>query len=128
MGSAEIGDTAGYLIEALSRAGFLKDETHANLKLTVGWLLRKVRCARAAHAGSAYPEETGPLRDLSAAVSRGSGFDSEGDIGNCCAHVSPQGGWQSYRAAYKGHHPGSPRTAPSLCWEPLTTDNLADSA
>src|SRR5436309_3024199 len=33
LGSPEIGETVRYLIEGLRRAGFLEDETYANLKL-----------------------------------------------------------------------------------------------
>src|SRR6202790_5033208 len=32
LGSPEIGDTVGNLIQPLARAGFLEDETYANLK------------------------------------------------------------------------------------------------
>jgi hypothetical protein len=101
MGSAEIGDTAGYLIEALSRAGFLEDETHANLKLDRRLAFTKSPVRRAAHAGSAYPEETGPLRDLMQQYLGGAASTQKGILGIAAPHVSPQGGWQGYRAAYK---------------------------
>src|SRR5882757_7351743 len=64
LASPEIGDTVGQLTEALSRAGFLEDETYANMKLDRLLAFTKSSVRRAAHAGSAYPEETGPLRDL----------------------------------------------------------------
>ena len=64
LGSAEIGDTVRHLIEALSRAGFLEDETYAHLKQERRLAFTESPVRRAAHAGSAYPEATGPLRDL----------------------------------------------------------------
>jgi MEMO1 family protein len=61
LGSPEIGNTVGHLIEALSRAGFLEDETYANLKLERRLAFTESPVRRAAHAGSAYPEEIGPF-------------------------------------------------------------------
>src|SRR5271167_3581893 len=57
LGSPEIGDTVKHLIEALSRAGFVEDETYANLKRERWLAFTKSPVRHAAHAGSAYPEE-----------------------------------------------------------------------
>jgi hypothetical protein len=64
LGSPEIGNTVGHLIQALSRAGFLEDETYAKLKLERRLAFSESPVLQAAHAGSAYPQEIGPLRDL----------------------------------------------------------------
>jgi MEMO1 family protein len=101
LGSPEIGNTVGHLIEALSRAGFLEDETYANLKRERRLAFAKSPVRQAAHAGSAYPEETGRLRGVMQQYLGGAASTQKGIMGIASPHVSPQGGWQSYRAAYK---------------------------
>lgn len=101
LGSPEIGNTVGHLIEALSQAGFVEGETYANLKLDRRSAFTKSPVRQAAHAGTAYPEETGPLRDRMQQYLAGAASTRKGIMGIAAPHVSPQGGWESYRAAYK---------------------------
>jgi AmmeMemoRadiSam system protein B len=101
LGSPEIGDTVEQLREALSRAGFLEDETYANLKRERRLAFTESPVRQAAHAGSGYPEESGPLRDLMQQYLGGATSTEKGIMGIAAPHVSPQGGWQGYRAAYK---------------------------
>jgi AmmeMemoRadiSam system protein B len=101
LGSPEIGNTVEHLIQALRRAGFLEDETYAKLKLERRLAFRESPVLQAAHAGSAYPQEVGPLRDLMGQYLEGAASTQKGIMGIAAPHVSPQGGWQSYRAAYK---------------------------
>ncbi len=101
LSSAEIGDTVKHLIDGLSRAGFLDDETYANLRLGRRLSFTESPVRLAAHAGSAYPEATGPLRELMQRYLGGAASTQKGIMGIAAPHVSPQGGWQSYRAAYK---------------------------
>jgi AmmeMemoRadiSam system protein B len=101
LGSPEIGDTVEQLREALSRAGFLEDETYANLKRERRLAFTESPVRQAAHAGSGYPEESGPLRDLMQQYLGGATSTEKGIVGIAAPHVSPQGGWQGYRAAYK---------------------------
>jgi hypothetical protein len=101
LGSSEIGDTVGHLIEALSRAGFLEDETYANLKRERRLAFTKSPMRPAAHAGSAYPEEIRSLRERMQQYLGGAASTRKGTMGIAAPHVSPQGGWQSYRAAYE---------------------------
>jgi MEMO1 family protein len=56
---------------------------------------------QAAHAGSAYPGEIGPLRNLMQQYLEGAAPAQQGVMGIAAPHVSPQCGWQTYRAAYK---------------------------
>ena len=51
--------------------------------------------------GPRYPEEMGPLQDLMQQYLEGAASTHKGIMGIAAPHVSPQGGWQSYRAAYK---------------------------
>lgn len=101
LGSPEIGNTVGRLIEALSRAGFLEDQTYADLKRERRLAFTESPVRQAAHAGSAYPGEIGPLRDRMQQYLGGEASTQKGIMGIAAPHVSPQGGWQGYRAAYK---------------------------
>jgi MEMO1 family protein len=101
LGTPEIADTVGNLIRALSLARFLEDRTYANLKRERRLAFAESLVRQAAHAGSAYPEEIGPLRDLMQQYLGGAASTQKGIMGIAAPHVSPQGGWQGYRAAYK---------------------------
>jgi MEMO1 family protein len=101
LGSPEIATAAGHLIEALSQAGFLEDETYARLKRERILAFTQSPVRQAVHAGSAYPAEIGPLRNLMQQYLEGAASTQRGVMGIAAPHVSPQGGWQSYRAAYK---------------------------
>jgi hypothetical protein len=105
LGSPEIGGTAEHLINALGQAGFLEDETYARLKQGRLLAFSESPVRHAAHAGSAYPGEIGPLRNLMQQYLDGAASTQAAVMGIAAPHVSPQGGWQSYRAAYKELRP-----------------------
>jgi MEMO1 family protein len=100
-GDPETGNAVENLHHVLSQAGFLEDETYAMLKQhrVSAFLHSPVR--QAAHAGAAYPAEMEPLRELMRRYLAGPGPSRPGLIGIAAPHVSPQYGWQSYRAAYR---------------------------
>jgi AmmeMemoRadiSam system protein B len=101
LGSPEIGNAVGHLLKALSQAGFLQDETYAKLKQGRISAFAESPVRQAAHAGSAYPGEIGPLRNLMQQYLEGAAPAQQGVVGIAAPHVSPQCGWQTYRAAYK---------------------------
>jgi AmmeMemoRadiSam system protein B len=112
LGIAESDGVALQLIEALSNAGFLVDETYAKLKEARHLAFAGSPVREPAHAGSAYPAELGPLQSLiqkylgstdSAPAKTDSAPDSV--IAIAAPHISPEGGWQSYRAAYSALTP-----------------------
>jgi AmmeMemoRadiSam system protein B len=105
LGSPEIGGTAEHLINALGQAGFLEDETYARLKQGRLLAFSESPVRHPAHAGSAYPGEIGPLRNLMQQYLDGAASTQAAVMGIAAPHVSPQGGWQSYRAAYKELRP-----------------------
>ncbi len=70
LGSPEIGSAVGHLLETLSQAGFLEDETYAKLKQGRILAFTESPVRQAAHAGSAYPGEIGPLRNRCSSISR----------------------------------------------------------
>jgi AmmeMemoRadiSam system protein B len=100
-GSPEIANAAGHLIEALSTAGFLEDETYATLKQRRLSAFVESPVLHASHAGSAYPAEIEPLRRVMQGYLQGAEPTQLGLMGIAAPHVSPEGGWQSYRAAYQ---------------------------
>jgi MEMO1 family protein len=101
LGTPEIGNTVAHLIDALNQAGFLENETYANLKRRrhLGFTESPVR--QSVHAGSSYPGEIGPLKNLMQQYLEGAASTRKGVMGIAAPHVSPSGGWQGYRAAYK---------------------------
>jgi AmmeMemoRadiSam system protein B len=100
-GQLEMGATARHMAEALAKAGFLEDETYQALKETRHREFFESPVRLPAHAGSAYPEQAGPLRTVMQRYLEGSDDDGDEDVlGIAAPHVSPEGGWESYRAAY----------------------------
>jgi hypothetical protein len=100
-GSCETSSAAGNLIEALSVAGFLEDEAYAKLRDRGHLAFAESPVRKAALAGSAYPEEIGPLQNVMRQYLQGAASTRRGVMAIAAPHVSPQGGWQSYRAAYQ---------------------------
>jgi len=101
-GELETGRHADHLCQTLSEAGFLEDEVYGRLKQE-----REAEFARApsrepAHAGAAYPAEAEALRTTVAGYLDGALPEPRRRLAGIAApHVSPAGGWQSYRAAYQ---------------------------
>ena len=108
----EVGDLEQHLIETLSNAGFLEDENFARMQADRRREFAEKPVREPAHAGSAYPEDPAELRETMARYMEGAAADSNGhgDLFAIAApHVSPEGGWQSYAAAYgrlKPEHAG----------------------
>jgi MEMO1 family protein len=99
--SPEIGSIAENLFESLNRAGFLENETYVNMRQQRLAAFLESPELPAAHAGSAYPAEIAPLRGVMQGYFEGSASTQQRVIAVAAPHVSPHGGWQSYRAAYQ---------------------------
>ncbi|MBS1858345.1 MAG: AmmeMemoRadiSam system protein B [Acidobacteria bacterium] len=102
-GEIDLGGVDDNLIETLSGAGFLEDETFARMRgeRMSEFAASPVRLP--SHAGSAYPEDPGEMRDTLKLWMDGAGATAPPDDGLfaiAAPHVSPEGGWRSYRAAY----------------------------
>jgi hypothetical protein len=114
-GDVRVGQVVDHLLDTLSEAGFLEDEVFEGKKDERLRAFAEAAARTAAHAGSAYPVEHEELRaviaryleaepggDMPAAVPRG----AHGPLlGIAAPHVSPEGGWRSYRAAYRALAP-----------------------
>jgi MEMO1 family protein len=109
-GDLQVGEIENQLIEALARNGFLEDENFARLKEESHRAFAEAPVRQPSHAGSGYPEEPDELRGTIDAW-MGEGEQSAdkapatGPVetlrGIAAPHVSPAGGYASYRAAYR---------------------------
>jgi len=101
----EVGEIAQHLVETLAQAGFLEDETFARIQRDRRREFAEKAVRDAAHAGSAYPADAGPLRETMIRYMDGAGMAAAAADGNllgiAAPHVSPEGGWRSYREAYQ---------------------------
>jgi AmmeMemoRadiSam system protein B len=103
-GDARVGEVLGHLARVLSEGGFLDDETFARLRDERHRAFADGARREAVHAGAAYPAEPPALREtleryFDGAV-RADAQAGEGLVGIAAPHVSPEGGWRSYQAAY----------------------------
>jgi MEMO1 family protein len=99
--SDEIGSIAENLFEALNKAGFLENESYVIMKQQRLAAFVESPVLPASHAGSAYPAEAEPLRSVMQGYLRGAASTQRRVMGIAAPHVSPHGGWKSYRAAYQ---------------------------
>ena len=103
----QVGELEKHLIEAFSSAGFLEDEAFARIKADRQREFAEAPKREPAHAGGAYPAEIDALRQTLARYLDGA--DPNAPLPDLCGiaapHVSPEGGWQSYRAAYRALRP-----------------------
>jgi hypothetical protein len=104
-GDLESGEIARHLIRTLSSAGFLRDENFRNLEQSRRAEFAALAVRAPAHAGSAYPEDAAALRQtmvryMDGSAPPGAASQRPGLFAIAAPHVSPEGGWQSYRAAY----------------------------
>jgi AmmeMemoRadiSam system protein B len=108
--SLEVGEIVRQLVDTLSGAGFLEDGAFAVMRDQRRREFAENPLREPAHAGSAYPAEPGPLRETMANYMQPDPGDqwggppglpsSDGLFGIAAPHVSPDGGWRAYRAAY----------------------------
>jgi len=103
----DVSDIQQHLVQTLSDAGFLEDENFQRIEEQRRGEFAASSIREAAHAGAAYPAEPGPLREtLERYLADGSeeteaAAAPDGLFAIAAPHVSPEGGWQSYRAAYR---------------------------
>jgi AmmeMemoRadiSam system protein B len=101
-GELQVGDLEDQLIDILTQSGFLEEETFEALKEAREREFAEAPVREPSHAGSAYPDDPTELRGVMDGW-MGSGHSETPAnhlIGIAAPHVSPQGGYESYRAAY----------------------------
>jgi MEMO1 family protein len=101
-GELQIGDIEDQLIGALRGSGFLEDETFLEMKQRREQEFADAPVRLPSHGGSAYPDDPDELRQtMDTWMTAGdSNSGPDGLIGIAAPHVSPEGGYRSYRAAY----------------------------
>jgi len=100
-GDLQVGEIERHLIDALSNAGFLEDESFLQRKDEVERAFAGALIREAVHAGTGYPEEPSELAQTLRDYMTGPAPNRNGRvIGIAAPHVSPFGGPETYRAAY----------------------------
>jgi hypothetical protein len=103
-GDGRVGEVVGHLARVLSEGGFLDDENFGRLRAERHRAFAEGQRRDAAHAGAAYPAEQAALRKtLEGYLTDGTtarAAPPAGLVGIAAPHVSPEGGWRCYRAAY----------------------------
>lgn len=107
-GTVEAGDLVRHLADTLSGNGFLQDDVFDRRRDERHRAFAAAERREAVHAGSGYPDEAGELRDWAAqylADGPLAAADPGTLVGIAAPHVSPDGGWRSYAAAYSALPP-----------------------
>jgi AmmeMemoRadiSam system protein B len=100
-GEIQVGEIEKNLYDALSEAGFLEDGKFQQLREARVSEFAAASKREASHAGSAYPEDAEEARKtISEFMQDAAPAISDSQIGIAAPHVSPFGGWESYRDAY----------------------------
>src|SRR5579872_4075051 len=101
--SLDVSEIENHLIDTLSAAGFLEDENFARMESERRREFAAQTVREPSHAGSAYPAEPDEMRAVMTEYMNGAPAppDADGLFAIAAPHVSPEGGWQSYRDAYR---------------------------
>ncbi len=104
-GALDVGEVLSSLVGALSQSGFLEDETYEALRAEAQQQFAASPVREPAHAGGAYPSDPAVLRSALEQHMAPDPDSPSAPGGNLFAlaapHVSPEGGWRSYRDAYR---------------------------
>ncbi len=101
-GELDVTALLQHLTETLSKAGFLDDETFAQLKDEAERRFAEAPLREPAHIGSGYPENKEELTATFTGYMNGAtnGASAHSPLAIAAPHVSPFGGVEAYRAAY----------------------------
>jgi len=101
-GDIRAGEVGDQIAAALGKAGFLEDENFERLREERQREFAESPVRVPAHAGSGYPNDASDLREVMQRwMAGGVPADETGPVAAIAApHVSPEGGFDSYRAAY----------------------------
>jgi AmmeMemoRadiSam system protein B len=101
-GDLRAGEVGDQIAAALAKAGFLEDENFEQLRDERQREFAESPVRVPAHAGSGYPNDAGDLEEIMRRWMAGDAVaDGAGPVAGIAApHVSPEGGFDSYRAAY----------------------------
>jgi hypothetical protein len=105
-GDLRVAETVRHLVDTLRKGGFLDSEEFHEMRDRKHKEFAEAPERAPSHAGSGYPGEAEPLRSKLSEY----GADPVSDDGDrlmaiAAPHVSPEGGYQSYAAAYRRLNP-----------------------
>ena len=101
-GDFEVGEIQEQLTGTLRQAGFFHDAVYEDLREARHREFRESAVREPSHAGTAYPDQPEEARSTLAEYMTGADQPAlDGKlIGIAAPHVSPFGGWETYRAAF----------------------------
>jgi len=100
------GGLAAHLFDALHNAGFLEDEVYEEMRAAKHRAFEDSPVREPSHAGTAYPDDASELTAMVEGwVGPRNELAANGLTGIAAPHVSPSGGYESYRAAYQALGP-----------------------
>jgi AmmeMemoRadiSam system protein B len=103
-GDLQVGEIEQQLIDVLTRSGFLEEETFCSLKEQRQRAFAEAEVREPSHVGSAYPDNPDDLRAEMNEWMDAAGASAEYRehlVGIAAPHVSPAGGYESYRSAFR---------------------------
>jgi MEMO1 family protein len=100
-GQLQVSEIEQQLVEVLTESGFLVDEVFSRMKEQREREFAEAPVRSPSHAGSAYPDEPEVLREtIDGWMAGPASPPADGLVAIAAPHVSPSGGYESYRAAY----------------------------
>jgi AmmeMemoRadiSam system protein B len=100
-GEIQVSELEKQIYDTLSGAGFLEDEAFEELRHNRMREFAESPRREPTHAGSAYPEDgTEAKTQLDEYMRERPSYPEDSLLGIAAPHVSPFGGWESYRDAY----------------------------
>jgi AmmeMemoRadiSam system protein B len=100
-GDLQVGAIEDQLIDVLTRSGFLEDENFQTLKEQRHREFAEATIRTPSHAGSGYPDNPEDLQTQMREWMDGAAAPAAQLRGIAAPHVSPAGGYESYRAAFR---------------------------
>ena len=102
-GTIEVGELMEHLRDTLSHGGFLENDVFERIRAERHRSFAEESARAPQHAGAAYPGDAGELRALLARYleeAPRAAAPLRDVVAIAAPHVSPEGGWRSYGAAY----------------------------
>jgi MEMO1 family protein len=99
-GEIQVGELEKHLFDSLNEAGFLENDRYLELKAKREAEFATELKRDAVFAGAAYPKDRLKLADVLTARIGGTQGTST-TVGIAAPHATPDGGWETYRAAYQ---------------------------
>jgi AmmeMemoRadiSam system protein B len=100
-GDLRVGEIEQHLRQALSEAGFVEDDVYRGLRAEQQAAFARAERREASHAGGAYPEQPDALHAaLGGYMAAVPPAPVGGLAGIAAPHISPEGGYRTYAAAY----------------------------